>query len=96
MTDGRGGVAGWVASVLHHLHPAGTRRGEGPAVLYATPAATVTGTATVTAQNADGPIVVMPLPIAILVTGASTATWNPAVTVHVPAGAQPGVLHRQP
>jgi hypothetical protein len=93
VTDGRGGVAGWVASVISTAFtpPAPAIAVTASAVLYATPAATVTGTATVTAQNANGPIGVMPVQTATLVTGANTATWSPTVTVHVPAGAQPGV-----
>jgi hypothetical protein len=92
VTDGRGGVAGWVASVISTAFtpPSGPAI-TASAVLYATPSATVTGTATVTAQNANGPIGVKPVQTATGVSGANTATWNPTVTVHVPAGTQPGV-----
>jgi hypothetical protein len=93
VTDGRGGVAGWVASVISTAFtpPAPAAAVTASAVLYATPAATKTGTSTVTAQNANGPIGVMPVQTATGVTGANTATWNPTITVHVPAGAMPGV-----
>jgi hypothetical protein len=93
VTDGRGGVAGWVASVISTAFtpPAPAIAVTASAVLYATPAATETGTSTVTAQNADGPIGVMPVQTATGVSGANTATWNPTITVHVPAGAMPGV-----
>lgn len=92
VTDGRGGVAGWVASVISTAFtpPAGPAV-TASAVLYATPAATVTGTSTVTALNADGPIGVKPVQTATGVSGANTATWNPTVTVHVPAGTVSGV-----
>jgi hypothetical protein len=93
VTDGRGGVAGWVASVISTAFtpPAPAVAVTASAVLYATPAATETGTSTVAAQNADGPIGVMPVQTATGVSGANTATWNPTITVHVPAGAMPGV-----
>jgi hypothetical protein len=93
VTDGRGGVAGWVASVISTAFtpPAPAVAVTASAVLYTTPAATETGTSTVTAQNANGPIGVMPVQTATGVSGANTATWNPTVTVHVPAGAMPGV-----
>ena len=93
VTDGRGGVAGWVASVISTAFtPAAPAVAvAASAVLYATPAATVTGTSTVTAQNATGPVGVMPVQTATTVSGANTATWSPTVTVNVPAGAMPGV-----
>jgi hypothetical protein len=93
VTDGRGGVAGWVASVISTAFtPAAPAVAvTASAVDYTTPAATVTGTSTVTAQNANGPIGVMPVQTATTVSGANSATWNPTITVHVPAGAMPGV-----
>lgn len=93
VTDGRGGVAGWVASVISTAFtpPAPAVAVPATAVVYDTPAATVAGTATVTAQDANGPIGVMPVQTATGVSGANTATWSPTVTVTVPAGAQAGV-----
>ena len=92
VTDGRGGVAGWVASVISTAFtpPAGPAV-TAAAVDYTTPAATVTGTSTVTNLNANGPIGVKPVQTATGVSGANTATWNPNVTVHVPAGMVTGV-----
>lgn len=93
VTDGRGGVAGWVASVISTAFtpPAPAVAVAASAVLYTTPTATVTGTSTVTAQNANGPTGVMPVQTATTVSGANTASWSPTITVHVPAGAMPGV-----
>lgn len=93
VTDGRGGVAGWVASVISTAFtaPAPAVAVAASAVTYTTGTATKTGTATVTAQNANGPIGVMPVQTATGVSGANSATWNPTVTVAVPAGAMPGV-----
>lgn len=93
VTDGRGGVAGWVASVITTAFipaPAVTAI-PAAAMLYSTPVATKTGTVTVTAANADGPVGVMPVQTATGVSGAHTATWSPTITVRVPAGAQPAV-----
>jgi hypothetical protein len=93
VTDGRGGTAGWVASVISTAFtpPAPAVAVSASAVTYDTPAATETGTSTVTAQDANGPIGVMPVQTATLVSGANGATWSPTVTVAVPAGAMPGV-----
>lgn len=93
VTDGRGGVAGWVASVISTAFtpPAPAIAVSANAVTYTTPVATKTGTSTVTAQDAPSPIGVKPVQTATGVSGANSATWNPTVTVLVPAGAQPGV-----
>ncbi len=93
VTDGRGGVAGWVASVISTAFTPVAPAVAVPAsaVLYDTPASTESGTSTVTAQDAVGPVGVMPVQTATLVSGANGATWSPTITVTVPAGAMPGV-----
>ncbi|MHA6784272.1 hypothetical protein ACVGOW_25240 [Pseudonocardia saturnea] len=90
VTDLRGGVAGWVASAISTAFTAAAPTPAVPASAldYTTPAATVTGPATVTPSSAVGLAGANVVQTATGVTGSHTAVWNPTLTVHVPAGAQ--------
>ena len=89
VTDLRAGIAGWVAT-------AGSSAFTGPTALlgsaaaYAPGTAVVTGTATVTATNLASMITPGTTQTATAVLGVNTATWNPSITVTLPAGAQAG------
>jgi hypothetical protein len=91
VTDTRGAVAGWVASVISTAFTGGPTAIPASALTYVPGTVTQTGIVTVTGQSALGPIGVMPVETATLVSGANTASWNPGISVAVPAGAQTGV-----
>lgn len=92
VSDLRGGVAAWVAQVISTAFtPPAAPAVPASALDYTTPAATVTGPATVTPTSAVGLAGQNPVQTATGVTGAHTAVWNPTLTVHVPAGAQASV-----
>jgi hypothetical protein len=91
VSDQRGGVTSWTASVISTAFtpPSGP---ADPASNVSYGAGTITASATVTATavaaaNLTGP--------ATIVTGASTgissASWNPSITIIVPANYAPGV-----
>ena len=90
VTDARGAVAGWVASVITTAFTGGPTTVAASLLTYVPGTVTQTGTVTVTGQTADGPIGVMPVETATLVAGANTASWNPGISVALPAGAQAG------
>ncbi len=92
VTDGRGGTAGWTAT-------AGATDFTGPQTIsvsapgsssYTTPAATVTGTATVTSGNLAALFPSGPVQTAAAVSGINTATWNPVISLTVPGNALVG------
>jgi hypothetical protein len=89
VTDGRGGVSGWTATVASTDFASGGS-GDVPAtaVSYTPPTAPVTGTASVAATPATGLSTAKPVQTATAVAGANTAAWNPAISVAVPAGAR--------
>jgi hypothetical protein len=93
VTDDRGGATTWVASVIVTAFTPTT----GPAVT-AIPASTVTyvpGTVTeagvTTAQPAEASLAGVVPVVNGTSTGLSNASWNPTISVAVPAGAAPGV-----
>jgi hypothetical protein len=90
VTDARGGVAGWVASVITTAFTGGPTAVSASLLTYVPGTVTKTGTVTVTGLTATGPIGVMPVETATLVSGANTASWNPGISVALPAGAQAG------
>jgi hypothetical protein len=90
VTDNRGNVAGWVASALSSAFTGATPV-PASAVSYAPNALTgKTGISTVTPTPAGNLSAISPVETATLVQGANTASWNPALSVAVPAGAQTG------
>jgi hypothetical protein len=93
VTDTRGGTAGWEAT-------AGATSFTGPQTIdlsvigsssYVTPLATVTGTVTVTPGNLDHLNPPGTVQVASGVNGTNTATWNPTISVTIPAGALAGM-----
>jgi hypothetical protein len=88
VTDGCGGVAGWVASVISTAFTGGSGT-PATAITYTPTTATKTGTVTVTPAS---PVVdlttVKPVQTATAVNGANTGAWSLTLTVAVPAGAQ--------
>lgn len=87
VTDNRGGTAGWTAT-------AGATDFVGPQTIsvstpgsssYLTPPAAVTGTATVAPSNLSPLNPSGPVQVATGVNGINTATWNPTISVTIPA-----------
>jgi len=91
VTDDRGGIHAWVASVIATAFTgdAGQTAVAATAVAYAPGAITVSGVVATTPATTDL------TGVSPVVNGASTglawASWNPTITVVVPAGAAPGV-----
>lgn len=88
--DNRGGTAGWTATVsgTNFVGPSTVPIG---AASYTTPTATVTGTATV-ANTSVNPLTNAPsnVQVATAVSGINTATWNPTITIVIPANTLAG------
>jgi hypothetical protein len=94
VTDNREGTAGWTAT-------AGATSFVGPQTITVTTpglssytttlSATVTGTATVTRSNLTQLFPSGPVQVATDVNGNNTATWNPTISVTIPAGALAGL-----
>ena len=93
VTDSRhaGPGAGWVASVSSTAFTSASG-GRIPAtfVSYAAGAITGVGTATYTAQNPHDLTSAVPAVTASFITGDNSATWNPTITISVPASAVAG------
>jgi hypothetical protein len=92
VTDGRGGVLGWVASVASTAFTGATAV-PASAISYVPPVATVTGVALVAATPATDLTTAKTVQTATVVVGANSAVWNPALAVVVPAGAQAGTYN---
>lgn len=92
VTDGRAGIAGWVATVqAPAFSGAGTiSTTTAGSVTYTPGTATVTGVAVVTPTTEQQLEAVGPVQTATVVVGVNTATWNPTIAVTVPAGAVAG------
>ncbi len=92
VTDERGGTTTWVADVISTAFtpvPAGTAV---PAISVSYAAGTVTMSALVTtAKPATTDLTGVSPVVNGASTGISTASWNPTITVVVPANAAPGV-----
>jgi hypothetical protein len=91
VSDQRGGTTSWTASVISTAFtPPGGPADPASNVSYAT--GTITASATVVAT----PVAASDLTgVSPIVTGASTgissASWNPTISVHVPANFAPGI-----
>ncbi|MBA2279925.1 MAG: hypothetical protein H0W25_01625 [Acidimicrobiia bacterium] len=89
VTDARGGTEGWVASAA-----ATTFTGSGlsvsTGVAYANGEVTETGTNTVAAASVASISVGRAVATATAVSGNNTASWDPTLTVSMPAGALAG------
>lgn len=92
VTDSRGGTTGWVvtASGTDFTGPQSISVSAPGSSSYNTPGATVTGTAIVTASNLDPLYPPGPVQTATGVSGINTATWNPTISVTIPANALAG------
>jgi hypothetical protein len=92
VTDSRAGALGWVATVgaTDFIGPQSISVSTPDSVTYTPGTATVIGTANVAATNENHLYPTVPAQTATGVSGANTATWNPVITVAIPAGAQVG------
>jgi hypothetical protein len=91
VTDNRGGVLGWVASVGSTAFTGPATVVPASAITYTPPAATRTGVSLVAATTAIDLTTPKTVQTATVVVGANTAAWNPTLAVAVPAGAQAGL-----
>lgn len=92
VTDNRGGTTGWVATAngTDFTGPQNISVSAPGSSSYSTPAATVTGTATVTASNLNPLYPPGPVQTATNVSGNNTAVWDPTISVTIPANALAG------
>jgi hypothetical protein len=92
VTDNRGGTTGWVvtANGTDFTGPQNISVSAPGSSSYSTPGALVTGQATVTASNLDPLYPPGPVQTATNVSGINTATWNPNISVTIPANALAG------
>jgi len=92
VSDSRGGTAGWVvtASAVDFTGPQTISVSAPGSSSYTAPAATVTGTATVTNSDLSPLYPPGPVQTATGVSGINTAVWNPTISVTIPAGALAG------
>jgi hypothetical protein len=92
VTDGRSGTAGWTttAGAVDFTGPQTINMSATGGSSYVPGDATVTGTATVTASTLSPLFPAGPVQVATGVTGINTATWNPTISVTVPADALAG------
>ncbi|WP_424706747.1 hypothetical protein [Kitasatospora acidiphila] len=92
VTDGRGGTAGWTvtASAVDFTGPQSISVSAPNSSSYTSPTATVTGTAIVTNSNLTPLYPPGPVQVATGVSGINTATWNPTISVTLPANALAG------
>jgi hypothetical protein len=91
VSDQRGGATSWIASVISTAFtpPAGP---ADPASNVSYAAGTITPSGTVTATAVAAPDLTGVAPIVTATsTGVSSATWNPTISVFVPANFAPGV-----
>jgi hypothetical protein len=91
VTDNRGGILGWVASVGSTAFTGPATVVPATALTYIPSLATTTGVALVAATTAIDLTAPKTVQTATTVVGANTAVWNPTLTVAVPAGAQAGL-----
>jgi hypothetical protein len=91
VTDQRGGATTWTASVISTAFtPAGGPADPASNVTYAAGPITVTATVVATAASATDLTGVSTV-VTGASTGISTASWNPTISVLVPANFGPGV-----
>ena len=91
VTDSRGGVVGWTAQVVSTAFTSpGATSVPASAVSAGLALPTVTGIAVVTPLPATNMSAPSTVETATAVVGANTASWDPTITVAVPAGAVAG------
>ena len=88
----RGGTAGWTAtaSAVDFTGPQNISVSAPGSSSYTTPAASVSGTATVTASDLNPLYPPGPVQVATGVNGINSATWNPTIHLTVPGNALAG------
>lgn len=89
VTDARGGTTGWVASAGSSTFT-GTGLSISTDVAYANGTVTETGTNTVAADSTASISTARAVATATAVSGNNTASWDPTLTVSMPAGALAG------
>ncbi|MGW1893400.1 hypothetical protein ACWCP6_24600 [Streptomyces sp. NPDC002004] len=94
VTDGRGGTANWTvtANGTDFVGPGSSTISVSAAgsSSYTAPPASVTGNAVVTAHNLAPLYPPGPVQTAANVSGINSATWNPTITVNIPANTLAG------
>ncbi|WP_405584761.1 hypothetical protein [Streptomyces sp. NBC_01190] len=95
VTDSRGGTAGWVvtANGTDFVGPQNISVSAPGSSSYTTPAANTTGTVNVTPSNLSPLYPPGPVQTATGVSGNNTATWNPIISVTIPANALAGTYN---
>ncbi|MGV9242117.1 hypothetical protein [Streptomyces sp. NPDC003710] len=97
VSDQRGGTTGWTATAqaVDFTGPNNTTisvSAPGSSTYHA-PQANVIGTATVTAHDLSPMYPPGPVQVATGVTGTNSATWNPTITITVPANSLAGTYN---
>jgi hypothetical protein len=92
VTDSRGGTVGWTVTVgaVDFSGPQNVSVGTVGASGYTTPGASITGVANVTATSLDSLYPPAAVQVATGVAGVNSATWNPTISVTIPANAVTG------
>ncbi|MFF3687870.1 hypothetical protein [Streptomyces sp. NPDC002187] len=92
VTDGRGGNTGWTvtANAVDFTGPQNISVSAPGSSSYTAPNASVTGTATVTPSNLSALYPPAPVQVATDVSGINSATWNPTISLTLPANALAG------
>jgi hypothetical protein len=94
--DSRGGTTGWTVTANGNdfVGPSSTISVSAPgSSMYTTPVAAVTGTANVTPSDLNPLYPPGPVQTATGVVGVNTATWNPTITLHLPANTVAGTYN---
>jgi hypothetical protein len=92
VTDSRGGTAGWTvtAGATDFAGPQNVSVGTPGGSSYITPGASITGVSNVAATSLNSLYPPSAVQIATGVAGVNSATWNPTVSVTIPANAVTG------
>lgn len=92
VTDGRGGTAGWTvtANAVDFTGPQNISVSAPGSSSYTSPSAAVTGTAIVTNTDLAPLYPPGPVQVATGVSGINSASWNPTISVTLPANALAG------
>ncbi|WP_338673489.1 hypothetical protein V1460_10540 [Streptomyces sp. SCSIO 30461] len=92
VSDGRGGTAGWTvtANAVDFTGPQNISVSAPGSSSYTSPPASVSGTATVTPSDLSPLYPPGPVQTATDVSGINSATWNPTISLTIPANALAG------
>lgn len=87
VTDQRGGILGWTASVISTAFtPSAGPADPASNITYTPGTITTVGTVTATGSSAADLTTNKPVVVATLVNGGNSATWGPTLAVVVPGG----------